>query len=64
MKKCDWPRASHWTDDFYRWLKRSCYDYNTVEQEVGQLLNQRGWTMLSDKKYMRLQVKGRGEVED
>ena len=55
IKRCGWPKAAHWTDDFYVWLKKCSQDYDTVEHEISQIL-QTNWTMLSDKDYRRIEI--------
>ncbi len=61
IKRCGWPRAAHWTDDFYTWLKRCSQDYDVVEQEISQILDTR-WTMLSDREYRRVAVESKSVV--
>ena len=55
LLRCDWPRASHWTDEYYLWLKTSCSSYDKVEQEVSRLLGFT-WTMLSDTQFNSISI--------
>ncbi len=61
IKRCGWPRAAHWSDDFYTWLKHCSQDYDAVEREISQILQTR-WTMLSDRDYMKVEVEGKSVV--
>ena len=55
LKRCDWPRASHWSDDHFAWLRSCSRSYEIVEQEVSRLLGET-WHMLSDRAFVALKV--------
>ena len=48
--KCDWPKNSDWTSEFYDWLRRNSQSYDDMENEVSQILGFR-WYALNDKQF-------------
>ena len=55
LKRFDWPWASHWTNEFYSWLKATAKSETLVEQEISRLLDFK-WCLLPDKVFMKLNM--------
>ncbi|XP_018334262.1 uncharacterized protein LOC108743261 isoform X2 [Agrilus planipennis] len=55
IKRCDWPKNSEWSDDFYEWLKINSRNYELVEKEVSRIIGNK-WRMLSDKEFKVLNI--------
>lgn len=54
--RCDWPKSNEWQDDFYAWLRRTSQSYETTQYEVGRLLMNPTWKMLSDWEFKQLNI--------
>ena len=55
LKKCEWPRASSWSPDFHRWLRRHGRDYELAFRQVPLLLGQR-WKPSEDRAFKHLMI--------
>jgi F-box protein 39 len=57
IKKCEWPRAKGWSEEYYRWLRRHGKDYTLAFQQVPKLLGKR-WKPTDDRiwKHMRIHI--------
>lgn len=55
IKNCDWPQNPDWSEEFYEWLINSGKSYETMEDEVSQLLGYQ-WHMLSDTDFEMLNI--------
>ncbi|KAL1465411.1 hypothetical protein WDU94_004988 [Cyamophila willieti] len=49
--RCDWSYNPEWEDGFYEWLKSTSQSYEETEKQIGVLLKQARWKMMSDKEY-------------
>ncbi|XP_029653369.1 uncharacterized protein LOC115226514 [Octopus sinensis] len=56
LRKYDWPRLPEWSDSFYRWLKRTSYDINSLEDYISGVLDYR-WHPLTDKQFKLLSLR-------
>lgn len=55
VQKCDWPKNSEWTEEFFEWLKIASSSYESTEKEITQILGYR-WTMLCDKTFKDIKI--------
>ncbi|GAB1607943.1 uncharacterized protein LOC115226514 [Argonauta hians] len=55
LRKYDWPRLPDWSDSFYRWLKRTSYDMDSLQSHVSQVLGY-NWYPLTDKQFKLLSL--------
>ncbi|KAL8616012.1 hypothetical protein ACOMHN_014974 [Nucella lapillus] len=55
LKKCEWPQARAWTDDFYRRLRTHGRDYDLAFSQMPVLLK-RPWKPTVDKVFKHLKV--------
>ncbi|KAL8574433.1 hypothetical protein ACOMHN_060280 [Nucella lapillus] len=55
LKRCEWPRASNWSVDFHRWLRKHGRDYDLAFQQVPVLLGQR-WKPTMDRSFKHLMI--------
>ncbi|XP_050436850.1 F-box/LRR-repeat protein 21 isoform X2 [Adelges cooleyi] len=52
--RCDWKHLSEWSEEFYRWLKKSSMSYQIVEEQVANCLGLEKWNLLSDKEFKQI----------
>ena len=55
VQKCDWPKNSEWTEEFFEWLKTASRSYDSTEKEITQILGYK-WTMLCDKSFKDIKI--------
>lgn len=55
LKKFDWPRSSEWSTDYYRWLKRTSYSWQSFIDYVSSILGYK-WRPLVDKEFRLLSL--------
>lgn len=55
IKKCEWPRASGWSPEYFRWLRTHARDYRQAFQQVPVLLKQR-WKPTPDRAFKHLRL--------
>lgn len=55
IKKCEWPRASDWSKEYYAWLRRHSRDYQLAYKQVPVLMGQR-WKPTPDRAFKHMRI--------
>ncbi|XP_076462630.1 uncharacterized protein LOC143294985 [Babylonia areolata] len=55
LKRCEWPRAAGWSEDFHRWLRVTGRDYDLAFSHMPVLMRQ-AWKPLPDRVFKDLAV--------
>lgn len=55
IKKCEWPRAREWSQEYYRWLKKTSHNYQLAFEEMPVVLKQR-WKPSPDRAFKHLRL--------
>jgi F-box protein 39 len=50
IKRSDWPKESHWSPEFYKWLRESSLSFDAARDEVKKLLDTK-WRPLTDEEF-------------